>query len=99
MTKLMEWLCFTSLFISFWLPLLLGLTPISINESQRLHIWLIPIYLVIIFGLISAIIVLYRVMTFNDCPNAYDELKKQIIEAKEDLNRKGFKFNDSKNIN
>lgn len=36
--------------------------------------------------------VLYRVFTFNDCPEAAEEIQKQIEEAKADLSSKGFKF-------
>ena len=31
-------------------------------------------------------------MTFNDCDEAAAELQKQISEAREDLRKKGFKF-------
>ena len=96
MTKLSEWLCVALIFVSVWLPVLLGLTPIPVTDAGvRLHVWLTPVYLVVIFGAVSAVIVLYRVFTFNDCPDAYDELKRQITEAKDDLKRKGFKFTDS----
>lgn len=40
----------------------------------------------------SAFTVLYRVFTFNDCPEAAEEIQKQIEEAKADLAAKGFKF-------
>ncbi|CAG2105800.1 unnamed protein product, partial [Medioppia subpectinata] len=54
------------------------------------HVWLTPVYLVLVFGAVSAAIVLYRVFTFNDCPDAHRELKRQITEATDDLRRKGF---------
>lgn len=40
----------------------------------------------------AVVTVLYRVFTFNDCPEAAEELQKQIDEAKADLSAKGFKF-------
>lgn len=40
----------------------------------------------------SVYTVLYRVFTFNDCPEAAEEIQKQIEEAKADLSAKGFKF-------
>ena len=94
MTKLMQWLSLLLVFLSVWLPVLLGLTPVPVgsNPELRLHITLIPLYILIVFGLISAAIVFYRVLTFNDCPEAYKELKREIIEAKEDLEKKGFRF-------
>ena len=35
-----------------------------------------------------------RVATFNDCEDASKELQRQIGEAREDLRRKGFNFED-----
>lgn len=40
----------------------------------------------------AVITVLYRVFTFNDCPEAAEELQQQIDAAKADLSAKGFKF-------
>lgn len=40
----------------------------------------------------SVFIVLYRTFTFNDCPEAADEIQRQIKEAKEDLAAKGLKL-------
>lgn len=40
----------------------------------------------------SIFIVLYRTFTFNDCPEAADEVQRQIKEAKEDLASKGLKL-------
>ncbi|XP_054157081.1 dolichol-phosphate mannosyltransferase subunit 3-like [Oppia nitens] len=94
MTKLMQWLSAGLMFVGLWAPILLGWTPVPVttNDTLRLHVWLTPVYLVLAFGLVSAAIVMYRVMTFNDCPDAYKELKHQITEAQDDLRRKGFKF-------
>ena len=47
-----------------------------------------------IFQLYAVVTVLYRVFTFNDCPEAEKEIQKQIIEARKDLSMKGFKFSD-----
>lgn len=40
----------------------------------------------------SVFTILYRVFTFNDCPEAAEEIQKQIKEAKDDLTAKGLKF-------
>ena len=94
MTKLVEWLSLGSAFIAFWLYLLKG-DAIEVTDGNRLHILLLPLYLVILFGLVSLFIVIYRTLTFNDCPEAYEELKRQIKEAKADLTTKGFKFKET----
>ncbi|XP_017888730.2 dolichol-phosphate mannosyltransferase subunit 3-like, partial [Ceratina calcarata] len=57
-------------------------------ELKRV-ILLLPLIVVLLFGLYSAIIILYRVFTFNNCENAAVELQEQIEEAKRDLQSKG----------
>jgi dolichol-phosphate mannosyltransferase subunit 3 len=47
----------------------------------------------IAFGLVSLAILIYRVLTFNNCDEAAEELKNEIAEARKDLTSKGFKFN------
>ena len=49
----------------------------------------------ILAGLVASVILailVYRIRTFNDCPEAAAELRKQIEQAREDLSAKGFKF-------
>ncbi|XP_037582426.2 dolichol-phosphate mannosyltransferase subunit 3-like isoform X2 [Dermacentor silvarum] len=87
MTKLMQWLLGLSIFMAIWAALL----------SQRLgaaetHVWLLPVYACIVFGVYAASVVIYRVLTFNNCEAAAAELKKQIVEAREDLKKRGYKF-------
>lgn len=45
-----------------------------------------------IFQFYSVFTILYRVFTFNDCPEAAAEIQKQILEAKADLTAKGLTF-------
>jgi dolichyl-phosphate mannosyltransferase polypeptide 3 len=94
MTKLLEWLSGGIVCVSIWAAVLWG-NLVTVDDSLRLHVLVSPIYAVIIFGLISLAIVLYRTATFNDCPEACEELKKQIVEARQDLAKKGFKFKEA----
>uniref|UniRef100_A0A6M2E2D9 Dolichol-phosphate mannosyltransferase subunit 3 n=1 Tax=Amblyomma tuberculatum TaxID=48802 RepID=A0A6M2E2D9_9ACAR len=87
MTKLMQWLLGLSIFVAVWGALL----------SQRMgaadtHIWLLPVYTCVVFGVYATSVVIYRVLTFNNCEEAATELKKQIVEAREDLKKRGYKF-------
>jgi len=52
----------------------------------------LPIHILGVFGIYSAFVVLWRTFTFNDCPEAAKELQSQIIKAKADLRKKGFKY-------
>ncbi|XP_035204837.1 dolichol-phosphate mannosyltransferase subunit 3-like [Stegodyphus dumicola] len=72
MSKLLEWLAGVALIISVWYSLLIN--NIFLKENDW-HSWLVPIYAVIAFGIYSLIVILYRVYTFNDCPEAAEELK------------------------
>lgn len=91
MTKLLEYLTLASALLSVWSALLFsGL--VQLGPEVRLHVLLSPVYAVALFGLISFVIVVYRTATFNDCPEAAEELKRQIQEARQDLTSKGFKF-------
>ncbi|XP_055315567.1 dolichol-phosphate mannosyltransferase subunit 3 [Sitodiplosis mosellana] len=90
MTKLMEWLGALIGFLAVYLYLLTGEPKVS--EEMMLHIKFLPIYLIGMFGGYSVYTVLYRVFTFNDCPEAAEEIQKQIEEAKVDLSAKGMHF-------
>lgn len=59
------------------------------EDVPHIHKLLFPVYAVGLFGLVSAFIVLYRVMTFNNCDEAAVELKAEINEAKEFLKKHG----------
>ena len=91
MTKLLEWLSGGIVLASIWAGILWG-NFVSLDDSSRFHVLISPIYALVVFGLVSLAIVIYRTATFNDCPEACEELKKQIIEARQDLTKKGFKF-------
>lgn len=76
-----------------------------IKRSLRLAIILSPALVAcIIFGPVASLLyiillgiaafgkVLYLSSTFNDCQSAAESLKKEIVEARLDLSRKGFNF-------
>ncbi|XP_062618212.1 dolichol-phosphate mannosyltransferase subunit 3-like [Saccostrea cucullata] len=93
--KLFQWLIGAGLFVAVWLAFVLEKVDVQLTEIQKTLVLLSPVIAVGIFGIISALIVLYRVAIFNDCKDAAEELKQQIKEAREDLSRKGFKFDDT----
>ena len=95
MTKLMEWLGGLALILGLWLAILLERTSSS-NATSVLDITpypylvlLWPIGLVAAFGIYSVAVIAKRVYDFNDCQEAAEELRRQIIEAKTDLRMKG----------
>lgn len=87
----MEWLTLIALIIGVWFGVLTqNIGNLAIDYPNLTFLW--PIGLVIAFGLWALSVIIYRVATFNDCPEAVEELQAQIKEAKEDLKKKGLKF-------
>ncbi|XP_043248593.1 dolichol-phosphate mannosyltransferase subunit 3 isoform X1 [Colletes gigas] len=93
MTKLMEWFLFATLFFGVWVAMITGNINSSAVELQQVILFL-PFIVLFLFSLYAAIIVLYRVFTFNNCENAAIELQQQIKEAKRDLQSKGVDLKD-----
>ncbi|CAG9770239.1 unnamed protein product [Ceutorhynchus assimilis] len=94
MTKLMEWVLAAGALGAIWLALLTNTVENSLVKDHFKLLLLSPIIFVVLFGLFSLALVLYRVFTFNNCDEAAVELQKEILEAKEDLKRLGFKFKE-----
>ena len=96
MTKLMEWLAGIAIVIGLWMAILVE----RMNSANSNTIWDVkpnayivlvwPLGLIAAFGIYSVLVIGKRVYDFNDCQEAAEELKKQILEAKTDLKSKGF---------
>ena len=91
MTKLMEWLFVVGSFAAVWVTVVFRLVD-GVSDEMYNIVFFLPFAAVIIFGLVSLFIILYRVITFNDCMEAAAELKQQIKEAKKELSAKGMVF-------
>ncbi|XP_071477293.1 dolichol-phosphate mannosyltransferase subunit 3-like [Diadema antillarum] len=91
-TKLVQWLTVFVLLASSWSAIVFNLLPMKVDERLREVVWPFPVYLLVAFGCYSVGTIGYRVATFNDCHEAADSLKKEILEARKDLTSKGFKF-------
>ncbi|CAL8372745.1 unnamed protein product [Boreogadus saida] len=92
MTKLLEWVFGVSVVGAAWAFVTFDILKMSIPRTYREVAWPMPLYLLVTFGCYSLATVGYRVATFNDCDDAAKELQAQIIEAREDLRKKGLKF-------
>ncbi|PFX13887.1 dolichol-phosphate mannosyltransferase subunit 3-like [Stylophora pistillata] len=92
MTKLTEWIIFAALAFSLWITLLSDILPLKVSYKAKEVIWPIPVYALIVFGCYSLATIGYRVATFNDCVEASESLKQEINDAREDLSKRGFKF-------
>lgn len=91
MTKLMEWITMLVLIVSVWFAIITqNIGNLAIDYPNATFLW--PLGLLILFGLWALSVIVYRVATFNDCPEAAAELQTQIKEAKEDLKKQGLKF-------
>lgn len=91
-TKLVQWLLGGCGFVALWLALVYDLVPVELTPMGRHVTYFLPLYAAAIFGLASFFTIVYRVLTFTDCPAAHAELVKEIGIAKADLAKRGFKF-------
>ena len=85
-------------FLSIWKALLVNLDSIknyssapssTIDIIVNTFLPIAPILLLAFYALFS---VLYKVATFEDCPDAADELSRQINGAKSKLKAAGYAF-------
>lgn len=89
MTKLAEWLVLGITLVTVWYNLLIGRIPSDLTRDQILCA---PFIFVGIVGIAVLAVLIRRVQTFKDSPEAAEELRKQVIQARDDLASKGFKF-------
>mgnify|MGYP000051147332 CR=1 FL=1 len=89
MTKLAEWLVLGITLVTIWYNFLIGRIPSALTRDQILFA---PFIFVGIVAIAVLAVLVRRVQTFKDSPEAAEELRKQVIQAKEDLASKGFKF-------
>ncbi|XP_065091662.1 dolichol-phosphate mannosyltransferase subunit 3 [Ochlerotatus camptorhynchus] len=94
MTKLMEWLMAAVAFFGVYLAIVCRQVKHDVFDQYMLEIQLSPLILLVLFGLYSVTVVLYRTLTFNNCEEAAKELLEQIKEAKKDLRSKGMVLSD-----
>ncbi|XP_018324819.1 dolichol-phosphate mannosyltransferase subunit 3 [Agrilus planipennis] len=91
MTKLMEWLLAVGSVFAVWFALITKKVESSFTKQYFTLIFYSPLFFGISFVIYAAVIVLYRTFTFNNCEEAASELQKEIEEAKEELNKLGYK--------
>ncbi|XP_055588758.1 dolichol-phosphate mannosyltransferase subunit 3 [Uranotaenia lowii] len=94
MTKLMEWLAAAAAFFGVYFAIVYRQVQHDLFDQYMLEIRWSPVILVLLFGMYSAFVVLYRTFTFNNCEEAAKELLEQIKEAKADLRSKGMTLSD-----
>ena len=107
MTKLLEWLSLAAIMGVVWAG---AYTELLLPQYRTELLWSPVALVIIfgIFSVLTIIYrctlfphfstsncpIIFRVATFNDCEDASKELQRQIGEAREDLRRKGFNFED-----
>ncbi|KAI6836336.1 hypothetical protein KC340_g4927 [Hortaea werneckii] len=101
MTRAQQQLSIGLLISSVYMAALLGLIPLPTKiqddvvpySPRYTNIYLpqkkLPLWALITFGCLLLFQLGWGVFSFNDVPEAHDELMKEIQEAREDLTRKG----------
>lgn len=77
-----------------WLLLWFNWLPFGyeVNDEWRHLIQIFPLYVVLLLGCYSLASVGLGVAQFNDCSEAAESLREEIIEAKTDLRRRGMQL-------
>jgi len=88
MTRAQQTLAIAAVVASIYTTLLLGLLPLPAKIQDDV-IPILPIWAIVSFGAFLLFKLGYGVLTFNDVPEAHDELMKQIEQARSDLKKKG----------
>ena len=87
----MEWLFVLGTFMAIWITIVFKLVD-GISDTLQQMVFPLPFAALVVFGVYSLCVIIYRVITFNDCVEAAEELKKQIKEARKELTQKGMTF-------
>ena len=87
----MEWILVAGTIAAVWFTVVFGLVE-GISDTMYRMVLTLPFVLVMLFGIYSLCFIVYKVLTFNDCPEAAEELKRQIKQAKKELKEKGMTF-------
>ncbi|GAB1738526.1 hypothetical protein D0862_13438 [Hortaea werneckii] len=88
MTRAQQQLSIGLLISSVYMAALLGLIPLPTKIQDDVVPYL-PLWALITFGCLLLFQLGWGVFSFNDVPEAHDELMKEIQEARADLTRKG----------
>ncbi|RLN94235.1 hypothetical protein BBJ28_00007762 [Nothophytophthora sp. Chile5] len=92
MLKYQKWLVAFVLLLFLWLLLLRYATDRVADPRVLQVVNVLPMYALVSFGAYSLASIALSVMAVQDFPEASKELDRQVIEAKAELTKKGFKF-------
>ncbi|RKU43034.1 hypothetical protein DL546_005130 [Coniochaeta pulveracea] len=88
MTRAQQTISLALVVSSLYLALYLALLPVS-NVFQRDIVPVLPFWALVSFGAYMLARLGWGVLTFNDVPEAHEEIVKEIELAKKDLRRLG----------
>ncbi|KAF8169914.1 dolichol-phosphate mannosyltransferase subunit 3 [Mycena galopus ATCC 62051] len=82
---------FSTFFASIWALVFFQVLSVpGLDQGAVTEIWpLIPWWLLVTFGSYSLWSLGWGLFTFRDCPEAYEELMREISQAKDDLRTRG----------
>ncbi|KAK0354478.1 hypothetical protein LTR91_017735 [Friedmanniomyces endolithicus] len=92
MTRAQQTLSIGLLLSSIYMVAFLGLAPLP-EKLQTDVIPVLPFWAIVTFGAYLLAKLGYGVLTFNDVPQAHQELVKQIEQARVELKKKGVEVN------
>lgn len=96
MGKAVRWFSFLFLFLGIWASLLFEVYPLHLKGNAQLVLQFAPFLALVAFGVYSLLRILYNLAIFPTCPQALEEMRREMKEAEVDLKKKGFTFRSSK---
>ena len=81
----------TIMILLIWLVLMF---VFGVKSDNKLYIFAntFPLYFIYYLGCKAVFIIGYELFILNDCDEAYEEVMRQVDQAKQDLNAKEFNF-------
>lgn len=92
MLKYQKWLAAFAVLLTLWLLLLQYASDQAKDPHMLQVVMALPIYALLSYGAYSLAVIAFSVMAVQDFPEAAKELENQVVEARADLIKKGFKF-------
>ncbi|KAL0213806.1 hypothetical protein P9112_005990 [Eukaryota sp. TZLM1-RC] len=92
MTALTRWVFKISVLVALWVSSIFALHQFSVSPTAALLIKLSPVLAVFLFGLYALLSVLIGAARCKNVPEEADALQKDLQEAKQFYQAKGYKF-------
>ena len=75
-------------FLAVWQGVKMNQDEATASPAAKILVNFAPIWAIVALGIYALSTIIYKVMTFNDCPEAAKEIDEQVKEAKAEMKRR-----------